>query len=80
MNNVEIQQDDELSENESPSLSGPTGYFQVQVYFQTMSIFRHGDHIPEIAGCYLWMVGQVGKIDEILFLEYWANSSYRSSI
>ena len=24
---VEIQQDDELSENESPSLSGPAGYF-----------------------------------------------------
>ena len=32
-----------------------------------MSIFRHGDHISEIAGCYFWMVGQVGKIDEILF-------------
>ena len=39
-----------------------------------MSIFRHGDHISEVAGCYLWMVGQVGKIDEIIFLEYWAKS------
>ena len=39
-----------------------------------MFIFRHGDHISEVAGCYLWMVGQVGKIDEILFLEYWAKS------
>ena len=36
-----------------------------------MSIFRHGDPISEVAGCYLWMVGQVGKIDEIIFLEYW---------
>ena len=37
-----------------------------------MPIFRHGDHISEVARCYFWMVGQVGKIDEILFLEYWA--------
>ena len=54
--------------------------FFSQVYFYTMSIFRHNDHISEVAGCYLWMVGIVGKIDEILFLEYWAKSIYRSSI
>ena len=70
---VEIEKDDELSENESPSLSGPTGYFWRK------SIFRHGDHISEVAGCYLWMVGQVGKIDEIIFLEYWMKFIYRSS-
>ena len=63
-----------LSENLSPSLSGPAGYFRCK------SIFRHDDHISEVARCYLWMVGQVGKIDEILFLEYWAKSIYRSSI
>ena len=59
---VEIQQDDELSENQSTSLSGPTGYFRCK------SIFRHDDHISEVAVCYLWMVGQVGKIDGFLFL------------
>ena len=51
-----------------------------QAIFRCMSIFRHGDHILEVSGCYLWMVGQVGKIDEIIFLEYWAKSIYRSSI
>ena len=71
---VEIQQDDELSGKKSPSLSGPAGYFWRK------SIFRHDDHILEVAGCYLWMVGQVGKIDEIIFLEYWVKSIYRSSI
>ena len=30
---VEIQKDDELSENQSPSLSGPAGYFWRKVYF-----------------------------------------------
>ena len=54
--------------------------FLAQVYFYTMFIFRHGDHISEVVGCYLWIIGQVGKIDEILFLEYWANSIYRLSI
>ena len=57
---VEIQQDDEVSEK-SPSLSGPTDYFWCK------SIFRHDDNISEVAGCYLWMVGHVGKIDEIIF-------------
>ena len=52
--------------------------FLAQVYFYTMSIFRHVNHISEFVGCYLWMVGQVGKIDEILFLESWAKSIYRS--
>ena len=51
-----------------------------QAIFRCKSIFRHGDHISEVAGCYLWMVGQVGKIDEILFLEYWVKSIYISSI
>ena len=40
-----------------------------QAIFGAKSIFRHGDHISEVVGCYLWMVGQVGKIDEILFLD-----------
>ena len=44
-------------------VSGLAGYFWCKY------IFRHGDHILEVAGCYLWMVGQVGKIDEILFLD-----------
>ena len=26
-----------------------------------MPVFIHDDHISEVAGCYLWMVGQVGK-------------------
>ena len=40
----------------------------MKLYFYTMSIFRHGDHISEVAGWYLWMVDQVGKIDKILFV------------
>ena len=40
-----LQQDDELSGKESPLLSGPAGYFWQKVYFQTMSIFRHMDHV-----------------------------------
>ena len=54
---------------------GPT-----QAIFRHKSIFRHGDHISEVAGCYLWMADHVGKIDEILFLEYWEKSIYRSLI
>ena len=45
-----------------------------------MSIFRHDDHISEVAGCCLWMVDQFGKIYEIPFLEDWAKSIYRSLI
>ena len=37
--------------------------FLAQVYF------RHGDHISEVTGCYLWMVGHVGKIDGLIFLD-----------
>ena len=40
-----------------------------QAIFKCKYIFRHGDHISEVTGCYLWMVGKVEKIDEILFLE-----------
>ena len=69
---LRLQQDDELSGNKSPSLSGPAGYFWRK------SIFKHGDHISKVAGCDLWMVDQVGKIDEIIFLEYWVKSIYRS--
>ena len=43
-----------------------------QASFRCKSIFRHDDRISEVSESYLWMVGQVGKIDEILFLEYWA--------
>ena len=60
---LRLQQDDHLSGKKSPSLSGPAGYFSRK------SIFRHDDHISEVAGCYLWMVGQVGKIDGLLFLD-----------
>ena len=60
---LRLQQDDELSGKKSHSLSGPAGYFWRK------SIFRHVDHILWVAGCYLWMVGQVGKIDGLLFLD-----------
>ena len=36
-----------------------------------MSIFRHVEHILCVAGCYLWMVGQVGKKYGLLFLDIW---------
>ena len=40
-----------------------------QGIFVTKSIFRHGDHISEVVGSYLWMVVQFGKIDGFLFLD-----------
>ena len=52
----------------------------VEIIFQKLQDAICGDHISEVAGCYLWMVDQVVKIYEILFLEYWANFIYRSLI
>jgi len=32
-----------------------------QAIFGAKSIFRHMDHGLWVAGCYLWMIGHVGK-------------------